>query len=69
MKVVHTRGRYGRILRRQPNRQDYRERQGQEQQLVQALPVRVGWPGGPIDVSLLTRTTRVSLYMVWSGTQ
>jgi hypothetical protein len=61
--VVRTRGRDGRILRWQPNRQDYRERQ--EEQPVQASPAPVGWPGGPIDISLLTRYEQHVSRYIW----
>jgi hypothetical protein len=56
--VVRTRGRDGRAIYRQPNREDHRERQEQQP---------VGWPGGPIDVSLLTRYEHHVSRYIWLG--
>jgi hypothetical protein len=65
--VVRIKGRDGKILHRKPNRQEYCERQGQEHQSMQAPPARVGWPGGPIDVSLLTRYEQHVSRYIWFG--
>jgi hypothetical protein len=64
---VRTRGRDGRILHRQPNREDYRKRQRQDQQPVQAPPAHVGWPGRPIDVNMLTRYQQHVSRYIWFG--
>ncbi|WJX21165.1 hypothetical protein P8452_10629 [Trifolium repens] len=48
----------GRAIYRQPNREDHRERQEQQP---------VGWPGGPIDVSLLTRYEHHVSRYIWLG--
>ncbi|KAK2438685.1 protein MAIN-LIKE [Trifolium repens] len=56
--VARTRGRDGRIIHRQPNREDNRDRQEQQP---------VGWPGGPIDVSLLTRYEHHVSRYIWLG--
>lgn len=66
--MVRTRGRDGRIRRTGGSSHgDFHQRQAEDQEHVQAQPAAVGWPGGPIDMTLLTRYDQHISRYTWLG--